>query len=181
LEKYPEATGGLKTKTQFMIGEPTDKSDQIFRRIKAGYVNEWSIGFDALDVDYTEGDEDIAPVRNIRTIRLWEYSPVVFAMNAATTTTAVKQNGKTDDPENTEETPAVDNIDYAALVERLEKLSTEITKQLEEMKTLNTNQPSDKVGSEDDAPASEAEKTEAVEAKRKELLARLRKDTGDGN
>ena len=102
LEKYPDATGGLKTRTQFMIGTPTDKSDQIFRLIKAGFLYEWSIGFDALDTDTTmEGEEDDErPIRNIRTIRLWEYSPVVFAMNDATTTTGVKsQNGKTGDPD----------------------------------------------------------------------------------
>ena len=93
LAKFPSATGGLFTRTQFFIDEPSDNSAMIFRRIKAGAINQYSIGFDALDTDNSvEVNSDGAErdVRNIRTIRLWEFSPVIFAMNTATTTVGVK-------------------------------------------------------------------------------------------
>src|SRR5690606_33758584 len=44
--------------------------------------------------DYTKVEVDGQPrtVRNIREIRLWEYSPVVWGMNPATSTVAVKSD-----------------------------------------------------------------------------------------
>ena len=95
LARHPEATGGLFTRTQFFIDEPSDNSAVVFRRIKAGAINQYSIGFDALDTDNShlvdeEGNE--RDVRNIRSIRLWEFSPVIFAMNTATTTVGVKSH-----------------------------------------------------------------------------------------
>lgn len=81
LEKYPEATGGLKATTQFLMETPEGKG--VFDRIKAGAVNEFSFAYDTLDSDPSD-KEDGGTVRNLRTLRLWEYSPVVFGMNPAT-------------------------------------------------------------------------------------------------
>ncbi len=81
LDKYPEATGGLKATTQFLMN--TREGKGIFDRIKAGAISEFSFAYDTLDSDPTER-EDGSKIRNLRTLRLWEYSPVVFGMNPAT-------------------------------------------------------------------------------------------------
>ena len=89
--RWPEATGGLLTETQYLINTPEGRG--IFERIKAGAVNEYSIGFDALQADNTKvetRDGKSKLVRNIRQIRLWEYSPCVFGMNPGTSSVSVK-------------------------------------------------------------------------------------------
>jgi len=90
LMQYPDATGGLYTKTQYLLNTP--EGEGVFKRIKAGALNEYSIGFDALDTDNERVQHgDVTKViRNIRSVRLWEYSPVVFGMNPATGTVSVK-------------------------------------------------------------------------------------------
>lgn len=80
LTKWPEATGGLWAETQFLLDTPEGKG--AFARIKAGAVKEFSFGFNTLDEDFTK-DADGFEVRNLRTIRLWEYGPVLFGMNPA--------------------------------------------------------------------------------------------------
>ena len=129
LTQYPDVTGGLQTRTQFLIDEPTDKSARIFRRIKAGMISEWSIGYDAFDTDVTmegEGDDE-RPIRNIRTVRLWEFSPVIFAMNEATTTTGVKnQNGNDPDAETDQIKPIVE------AAETPEEITDDIESELED-------------------------------------------------
>lgn len=92
LMRHPEATGGLFTRTQFLLNTPEGKG--IFERIKSGALNEYSIGFDALDTDMTkvmdpQSQRDVI-VRNIRTARLWEYSVCTFGLNDQTTTVDVK-------------------------------------------------------------------------------------------
>lgn len=87
LEKYPDATGGLWTLSQFLLDTPEGKG--VFQRLQAGALNEWSIGFDPLDADYSKimlPDGKTKVVRNIRSIRLWEYSVVLWGANQATTT-----------------------------------------------------------------------------------------------
>jgi HK97 family phage prohead protease len=90
-ETYPDATGGAWGQFQFLTDTPEGKG--AFTRIKKGAVRQWSFGYDALDKDYTteetkDGEE--ITVRNLRTIKLYEVSPVLFAMNEATTTTDAK-------------------------------------------------------------------------------------------
>ena len=91
LEKFPEATGGAWAQVQFLMDTPEGKG--AFSRIKAKAINEWSFGYDSLDFDYetvkAAGGEDMT-VRNLRTIKLYELSPVVWGMNPATMTTDVK-------------------------------------------------------------------------------------------
>ena len=92
LEKYPEATGGLMAETQFLMGEDTPEGRGAFARIKAGAVKEFSFAYDALDFDHEKiqikGKH--VRVRNLRTIRLWEYGPVVFGMNPAAQAVSAK-------------------------------------------------------------------------------------------
>jgi phage head maturation protease len=93
LAKYPTATGGLYAKTQYLMNTPEGRG--AFERIAGGAIDEYSIGYDPLDVDYSsvvKADGTKGTVRNLRTIRLYEYSPVLFGMNDATQTLSAKDN-----------------------------------------------------------------------------------------
>ena len=93
LEKFPGATGGLFTKTQFVLDVQRARED--FALYKAGAMDEWSIGFDTLDSDMDKDDNSVA-FRRIKEVRLWEYSPVTWGANQATITTNVKEVDKVD-------------------------------------------------------------------------------------
>ena len=90
IAQYPDATGALVAKTQFLLDTPEGRG--VFDRIKNGAVDEYSIGYDPIVADYATLDrpEGKTTVRNLREVRLWEYSPVVFAMNPATSTLSAK-------------------------------------------------------------------------------------------
>ena len=88
LAQYPEATGALWCKTQFLMNTP--EGSGAFERIKAGALEEWSFGYDALDKDYENVSEGRS-VRNLRTLKLFEYSPVIWGMNPATMTLGAKE------------------------------------------------------------------------------------------
>lgn len=83
--KYPSATGGLYTVTQFDMDDEHSKT--IFNKLANGFVNEWSIGFTIPKgkQDYSDG-----MIRNIREVILFEYSPVIWGMNEATDTIGAK-------------------------------------------------------------------------------------------
>ena len=106
LEKFPDATGGAWAQVQFLMDTPEGKG--AFTRIKAGAIDQWSFGYDALDFDYeivkAAGDEDMT-IRNLRTIKLYELSPVVWGMNPATMTTGVKNDALDAEPEVEPEAP----------------------------------------------------------------------------
>lgn len=92
-DQYPNAAGGIMAKTQFLMDTPEGRG--IFVRVKENAINEWSYGYDALDVDYEtikRGGEDVI-VRNLRTVRLWEYGPVLWGMNSAAVTLGAKDGG----------------------------------------------------------------------------------------
>jgi HK97 family phage prohead protease len=91
LAQYPEATGALYCKTQFLMNTPEGKG--AFERIKTGALEEWSFGYDALDKDYENVSEGRS-VRNLRTLKLFEYSPVIWGMNPATMTLGAKEMGE---------------------------------------------------------------------------------------
>lgn len=92
LEKYPDATGGLYTKTQYAL--TTENASDIFKLIAGGFLGEYSIGFDITEHKFVKRDVDGVErtVRQIRQVRLWEYSPVVWGMNPATATVGVKSD-----------------------------------------------------------------------------------------
>ena len=94
LKEYPEATGGVWARTQFLLETPEGKG--AFERIKAGALHEWSYGYDVIEQDTstvkTKDGKDVV-VRNLRSIKLYEYSPVLWGMNPATITTSVKGLG----------------------------------------------------------------------------------------
>lgn len=93
LEKHPEATGGAMAEIQFLLDTPEGKG--AFTRLKAGAVDEWSFMYDALDKDFSKMDIGGKPetVRNLRTIKLYEVSPVIWGMNPATQTLSAKDAG----------------------------------------------------------------------------------------
>ncbi len=94
LEQYPEATGGLFARTQFVMD--TQLGRETYALYKAGAMDEWSIGFDPLQFEYVKDDEDTT-LRILKEIRLWEYSPVTWGMNPGTMTTGVKAGHDQDD------------------------------------------------------------------------------------
>lgn len=92
-QEYPMATGGLLTSTQYMLDD--EDSEAVFKRILNDFVNEYSIGFDIIrqDMSQTKDDEGkVRVVRNIRELRLYEYSPVLWGMNQATATVDAKSD-----------------------------------------------------------------------------------------
>lgn len=88
--KYPEATGGARAEIKMLMDTPEGKG--AFIRLKEKAIDEWSFGYDVLDSDFTKekiNGED-QTIRNLRTLRLFELSPVIWGMNSATTTTGAK-------------------------------------------------------------------------------------------
>lgn len=93
MNHHPDATGGAWGQFQFLLDTPEGKG--AFTRIQKGAVKGWSFGYDAVDKDYStvtkDGNE--ITVRNLRQIKLYEISPVLFPMNDATLTTDIKAEG----------------------------------------------------------------------------------------
>src|SRR5574341_251622 len=81
-----DVTGAAWGRFQFLMDTPEGKG--AFTRIQKGAVKEWSFGYDAVDKDYT--NKDGKAVRNLRGIKLYEVSPVLFPANSQTTTTSAK-------------------------------------------------------------------------------------------
>jgi HK97 family phage prohead protease len=93
LTKAQSATGGLWVQTKYLLDTPEGRG--AFIRIKEGAIDEYSIGYDALDMDYSKTVQDgkQVTIRNLRTVKLWDYSPVIWGMNAATVTMSAKTQG----------------------------------------------------------------------------------------
>lgn len=79
LKKFPDATGGLAAKTQFLLDTPEGLG--AFTRLKAGAIKKFSFAYKAMQKDY----EDVGDikVRHLREVKLFEYGPVIFPMNDA--------------------------------------------------------------------------------------------------
>ena len=88
--QYPAATGGVLATTQYALD--TDNGRNMFALVAGGFLPETSIGYDALDTEeeFREIDGDKVAVRLLKTIRLWEYSNVIWGMNPATSTVSAK-------------------------------------------------------------------------------------------
>ncbi len=91
VEQHPEATGGLWTRTQYLLN--TTQGRESFNRIAADAVNEYSIGYIAMQSEAIKTmSADGTPIhaRLLKEIKLLEVSPVIWGMNPATTTVGVK-------------------------------------------------------------------------------------------
>lgn len=91
LVAYPDATGGLVTRTQYLMDTPEGAG--AFARINAGAIDEYSIGFRCLQYEWKKM-EDGRVLRLIKEVQLYEYSPVIWGANPATATVGVKSNGE---------------------------------------------------------------------------------------
>lgn len=83
LERWPDATGGLYGEVRYL---DTPRANEVLAGIRAGAINENSIGFDPIRTDLTEmteGEWKGQVVRNIREARLWDVSPVNWGMQEA--------------------------------------------------------------------------------------------------
>lgn len=83
LANYPDVTGALLVKREYL---DTDRGNEILAGIKAGAIDNMSIGYDPVKFDF-ETLEVIAgkvQVRNLRELRLWDTSDVNWGMNDAT-------------------------------------------------------------------------------------------------
>ncbi|MFA5053527.1 MAG: HK97 family phage prohead protease [Parcubacteria group bacterium] len=100
LQEFPDATGGAWGRFQFFMDTPEGKG--AFIRLKEGGIDQWSIGYDAVQHDFSKvrdgkGQEKL--VRNLRQVKLYEVSPVLWGMNAATETLSAKADDAIADPE----------------------------------------------------------------------------------
>jgi HK97 family phage major capsid protein/HK97 family phage prohead protease len=96
LARYPDAQGGLWTRTQYLLDTP--EGEGVFRRIASGAVAEYSIGFDVIASrrETRPAGDGTVSARVITQARLWEYSPVIWGMNPATATVGVKTTPEDD-------------------------------------------------------------------------------------
>ena len=106
LAVYPEATGGLFARTQFVMDVQLGR--ETYALYKAGAMDEWSIGFDALQFEYIKSEEEADTHRLLKEIKLWEYSPVTWGMNPGTVTTGVKDDRRRETGDGEEEPDILD-------------------------------------------------------------------------
>lgn len=119
-KKYPAASGGLFTRTQIVMD--VQRGREAFALYKNGAMDEWSIGFNSMDEWFEEHDK--VTFRHLREIRLWEYSPVTWGANEATTTVSVKSNVMTMLEEVSREHPEYTDRQLISAVEK--RLSPEL-------------------------------------------------------
>lgn len=84
LQRWPDATGGLRVKREYL---DTPRGNEVLAAIRAGALNELSIGYDAVKAEFPENEMRAGrPVRRkLAEVRLWEMSDVLWGMNAAAT------------------------------------------------------------------------------------------------
>lgn len=100
-DRFPDATGGMRVETRFNL--KTQKGHDTFQLLKAGDLKEWSFGFAIVKSDFEtvkaisdrrgwtlddEGEE--IRLQNLRELELFEYSPVIWGANSATSTGEAK-------------------------------------------------------------------------------------------
>lgn len=91
MAQYPEATGAAWARVQFLMTVPEGKG--LFERIKNNLLGDWSFGYDTVQADYSPvqtKDGSVVNARNLREVKLYELSPVIYPANPATTTLSAK-------------------------------------------------------------------------------------------
>jgi HK97 family phage prohead protease len=79
LAAAPEATGAAEVTREYL---ETGRADEVFKNIKAGAPLQMSYAYDAVGFDFTERGG--VTVRNLREVRLYETSDVLWGANDAT-------------------------------------------------------------------------------------------------
>ncbi len=114
-----EDSKGLYIRGQFIEG--VQKADEAYKLIKAGVIDEFSIGFRVLDDEWREDG-----VRVIKKAKLYEWSPVLAGANPDTELVSIKSDKKDDKPEGgdkpadpvkPEETPAEGGEEKKGIIE----------------------------------------------------------------
>jgi len=77
---------GLLTESKI---SKTRQADDTLAMIDDGTINEMSFGFDILESDITHTEEN-GKIRNLRKLKLWEVSPVMWGMNEETVIVGLK-------------------------------------------------------------------------------------------
>lgn len=82
LVRAPEALGGAEVTRTYL---DTPRGNEVLANLQAGVPLEMSFAFDALRYDFEERDDSTyGVVRNLREIRLYETSDVLWGANSAT-------------------------------------------------------------------------------------------------
>ncbi len=118
--KYPQASGGLFVKTQLVMR--VYEAQKAFALYQAGAMDEWSFGYNVID-SWIDEKEKIK-YRHVREFKMWEYSPVTWGSNEATTTVSVKSNLLTMLEEVSKEHPEFSDRELITAVEK--RLSPEL-------------------------------------------------------
>lgn len=79
LSQAPEAMGGLQVTRTYL---DTPRGNEVLAGIKAGAINEMSIGLDPVRFDFSEVDG--TRTRELRELRLYDTSDVLWGANSAT-------------------------------------------------------------------------------------------------
>jgi HK97 family phage prohead protease len=83
--KHPEVTGGLRVVRKYL---ETPRGEEVLANIKAGSLNEMSIGFSPVKWEYVEEDADEGGmkfyIRELKEIRLYDVSDVNWGLNPFT-------------------------------------------------------------------------------------------------
>jgi HK97 family phage prohead protease len=83
--KWPEASGGLRVVRRYL---DTPRGNEILAGVVSGALTEMSFGYDPVKFDFEDvpGDTMHPPlkVRNLREVKLYETSDVLWGMNGAT-------------------------------------------------------------------------------------------------
>jgi HK97 family phage prohead protease len=81
--EYPEAKGGLMVTREYL---DTPRGNEILAGVRSGAITEMSFAYDPIRFDFEEVDTEDGKmmVRNLKEVRLWETSDVVWGMNPAT-------------------------------------------------------------------------------------------------
>lgn len=79
---FPDATGGLLYTREYL---ETQRGNEILTGLKAGVNYEMSFGYEVIKSDFDEHpDMEGVQVRNLREVRVWDWSDVNWGMNPAT-------------------------------------------------------------------------------------------------
>lgn len=100
-ERFPDAVAAMRAETRFNL--KTSKGHDTFHLLKAGDLKEWSFGFAIVKSDFETvkakndrlgwtlaDDGDEIRIQNLRELELFEYSPVIWGANSATSTVGAK-------------------------------------------------------------------------------------------
>lgn len=83
LDAAPDATGGLEVTREYL---DTPRANEVLLGLQAGITYEMSFAFDPIRYDFEEDENNSywGAIRNLREVRLYETSDVLWGANAAT-------------------------------------------------------------------------------------------------